>query len=209
MESGGFEYVTKTPQVKDSAEPRRGGKAAISRGGQYPRGGRGGARPVRLDADGNKIGAGSNQRERVPFAGKPREEGHPMDRQSGMGRGRKPVVKRDGQGKFNVGHTGDVAYKKKTDGEPAEEGEVEEQKEEEPKVEEPKVVIKEEVIGISMEDFFANRQKGTGRKEGREAEGVKGAKTEANTAQKVHQATVLQNQYLKGPMAKTADVAVA
>jgi len=160
MEAGGFEYVAK-PQDN---EPKKGGKEASrggrGRGGTYPRGGRGGARPVRMDADGNKIGAGSNARERVPFAGKPREEAHPMDRKSGTGRGRRPQNKRDGAGKGNVGMRDDVAYKKKVDDgeeqktEDKPEEKQEEAQEEEKKEEEPKVIVKTEVIGISMDDFM-------------------------------------------------------
>lgn len=209
MEAGGFEFVSNTQEK--GAEPRRGGRGGrgvASRGGQYSRGGRGGARPVRMDADGNKVGAGSNARERRPFTGKPREDAHPMDRQSGTGRGRKPQNKRDGHGKGNVGQRDDVAYKKKTDEQPAEETPAQEEQKEAPKEEEPKVIIKEEVIGISMDDFFANRQR-VGRKEGREAEGVKGSKVLANESEKVKQSTVLQNQYLKGSVAKVPDSNVA
>jgi len=201
MEAGGFEVISKTPQVQ---EQRRGGKGAATRGGQHSRGGRGGARPVRLDADGNKIGAGSNNRERRPFTGKPREEAHPMDRRDGTGRGRRGN-KRDGHGKANVGHKDDVAYKKKDD---LNEEAPKEETKEEPKVEEPKVIVKEETLGISMDDFFANRST-LSKKEGREAEGVKGSKVQANTDEKSKQSTVVQNTYLKGTVAKTSDSTVA
>jgi len=203
MEAGGFEVVSKNPQQQ---EPRRGGKAAATRGGQHSRGGRGGARPVRLDADGNKVGAGSNNRERRPFAGKPREDAHPMDRRDGTGRGRRPQNKRDGHGKGNVGHSDDVAYKKKDD---LNEGEAaKEETKEEQKVEEPKVIVKEETLGISMDDFFANRST-LSKKEGREAEGLKGAKVQANAEEKNKQSTVVQNTYLKGTVAKTSDAKTA
>jgi len=203
MEAGGFEVISKTPQVQ---EQRRGGKGAATRGGQHSRGGRGGARPVRLDADGNKVGAGSNNRERRPFTGKPREEAHPMDRRDGTGRGRRPQNKRDGHGKGNVGHSDDVAYKKKDD--VNQESAAKEETKEEPKVEEPKVIVKEETLGISMDDFFANRSTLT-KKEGRDAEGVKGTKVQANADEKSKQSTVVQNTYLKGTVAKVSDSKVA
>lgn len=200
MEDGGFNVVSKD-QAKP-AEPKRGGRGA-QRGDHVARGGRG-QRPIRTDADGNKVGAGNNnQRERRPYTGKPREDAHPMDRRSGTGRGRRPENKKEGHGKGNVGQRDDVAYKKKTD-DAGEEEQVEEKKEEAPKVEEPKVIIKEEVIGISIEDFFANRQR-IGKKEGREAEGVKDAKVQAKGDEKVKQATLLQNQYQKGSVATTSD----
>jgi hypothetical protein len=207
MEVGGFEVVAKDQQRNDQAQ-RGGARGARGGRGTHSRGGRGGARPVRLDADGNKVGAGSNNRERRPFTGKPREDAHPMDRKSGTGRGRRPQNKRDGHGKGNVGQSEDVAYKKKQET-GAEEGAAEETKEEKPVEEEqPKVIVKTEVIGVSMDDFFSGRQR-VGRKEGREAEGVKDAKVQANAEEKVKQATVLQNQYLKGSVAKTSDAQVA
>lgn len=166
MEAGGFEVVSNQP----TQEPKRGGKAAASRGGAYPRGGRGGAKAVRTDADGNKIGGGNNNKERRPFTGKAREDAHPMDRRSGTGRGRRPQNKKDGHGRGNVGQRDDVAYKKKSEETPAEgEEKPKEEVKEEKKEEEPKVIVKEEIIGVSMDDFFAGRTK-VGKKEGREAE---------------------------------------
>jgi len=186
MATGGFEVVAKDGQQARTAEvPRRGGRgAARPEGDRRGRGGRGGARPVRLDADGNKIGAGSNNRERRPFTGKPREDAHPMDRKDGTGRGRRPQVKKDGAGKGNVGLGEDQIYKRKGE----ENAPEEEKKEEAPREEEkpePKVQYKEEVIGVSMDDFFGAR-KATGRAQAREAEGVKGAKVEVNEQNKVH-----------------------
>jgi len=86
-----------------------------------------------------------------------------MDRRSGTGRGRKPEDKREGHGRANVGDREDKVYKRRGEtGEEPKEGEtVEEVKVEEPKVEEPKVIIKTEVIGVSMDDFFQGRQRAT------------------------------------------------
>jgi len=195
MAEGGFE-VTDAPRPQTAARGGRGAARGGERGGN--RGGRGGnrgGRGARLDADGNPIAP--QNRERRPFTGKPREDAHPMDRQSGTGRGRRAENKRDGHGKGNWGDRADVTYKKK--GEegteapatttPAEETKVEEKKEE-PKVEEPKVIIKEEIIGVSIDDYFQNKGK-LARAQGRDAEGIKGAKVEARTDAKERQATLL------------------
>ncbi len=195
MANGGFEVVAKdNQQARTQEAPRRGGRgAARPDGDRRGRGGRGGARPVRLDADGNKVGAGSNNRERRPFTGKPREEGHPMDRRDGTGRGRRPVVKKDGAGKGNVGLGEDQVYKRKgEENAPEEETKVEAPREEAREPVEPKVQYKEEVIGVSMDDFFGNRTK-TGRAQAREAEGLKGQKVQENTDVKVQQSTAQQN----------------
>jgi len=191
MADGGFE-VTDSARPQTASRGGRGGRGGEGRGGERGgRGGRGGNRGgrggARLDADGNPIA--NQNRERKPFAGKPREDAHPMDRQSGTGRGRRAENKRDGHGKGNWGDRADVTYKKK-----GEEGEAvasEEKKEEakEVKPEEPKVVVKTEVIGVSMDDFFQNRQK-LGRAQAREAEGIKGQKVEALASEKVKQSTV-------------------
>ena len=206
MQEGGFEVVSKEPTAaRPTTAGGRGGARGGARGGERGnrgRGGRGGARPVRMDADGNMIGAGDKPRERRPFTGKPREEGHPMDRQSGAGRGNRPENKRDGHGKGNWGDKEDKTYKKK--GEAGEE----EEKVEEKKEEEPKVTVKTEVIGVSMDDFFAGRERKT-KAEARAAEGIKGAKIVEVKSEKVHQTTVQQNTYLKGAIAVTADQKVA
>jgi hypothetical protein len=208
MAEGGFEVVSKDPTAARPQTASRGGRGGErgrgGRGGRGgDRGGRGGApRPVRMDADGNPIGAGDKPRERRPFAGKPREEAHPMDKHSGAGRGRRAENKRDGHGKGNWGDKEEVAYKKK--GEAGEE----EEKVTEKKVEEPKVIVKEEIVGVSIDDFFAGKDR-KGKAEARATEGIKGAKVEQNQGEKVHQSTVMQNQYLKGVAAKTADVEVA
>jgi hypothetical protein len=145
----------------------------------------------RLDADGNPIR--SERRERQPFRGKPREEGHPFDRQSGAGRGRRPVEKKDGAGKFSEGYKPDVAYKKKTDeGEDGEEVPAEEEK-----VNRAPVVtetIIEEVIGVSLEDFFKTRAV-VGKKEARKAEGVQGKKVTQHEPTKENQSTQLKTNY--------------
>jgi len=203
MEVGGFEVTEKS--ARTTQEPRRGGRGAAHRGGTMSRGGRGGARPVRIDADGNKVGAGSNNRERRPFTGKPREEAHPMDRRDGTGRGRRGGAnKRDGGRKPNA-EEGD--YKKKDkDGE---ESAAKEETKEEPKVEEPKVIVKEEILGMSMDDYFGSRT-ALAKKEGRATEGLKGAKTQEFTDKKTEAVkTVVQNTYLKGTVAKKSDATVA
>jgi hypothetical protein len=116
MEAGGFEVVSKTQEKSQPEGPRRGGRGERGRGGAATKSGRGGARPVRTDADGQPIGFGEgNEIKRRPFTGKPREDAHPMDRKSGTGRGRRPINKKDGHGKGNVGQRDDVAYKKKTE----------------------------------------------------------------------------------------------
>jgi hypothetical protein len=176
MAEGGFE-VTETNRA-----PTRGGRGGAMRGGD--RGGRGGDRggrgrgdrprtaAPRLDADGNPIR--QERKERQPFRGKPREEAHPYDRKSGTGRGRRPEDKREGHGKFNTGDKETVTYKQKgTVGEDGEEAPVEEKKVAEP---EP-VVVEMETIGYSMEEYLANKMF-KGKKEARNAEGVKGAKVE-------------------------------
>jgi len=97
-----------------------------------------------------------------------------MDRKDGTGRGRRPD-KKGGAGKGNTGLSEEVLYKKKQL--PGEEGAEEEEKKEEVKKEEvpeePKVTIKTEVIGVSMDDFFANRDRRQ-KAQARDAEGVKG-----------------------------------
>lgn len=207
----GFEVVQK--EGERGGEPRRGGRgAARPDTAKQGRGGRGGARAVREDADGNKIGGGSNAEKRRPFTGKPREDAHPMDRQSGMGRGtRKPHFKKGGAGKGNIGVAGDVQYKKKgEEGEEEAKGETKETKEEpkEEKKEEPKVIIKEEVIGISIDDFFANRTV-KGPAQARAAEVVQKKDLKLNDQQKEAQVTQQASGYQKNAYAKTTDAQVA
>lgn len=84
MAEGGFEVVDKTGGAPKQEGQRggRGGRGGEGRGGRgAARGGEGRAdfRSVRKDADGNPIEP-ANKREKRPFTGKPREEGHPMDR---------------------------------------------------------------------------------------------------------------------------------
>lgn len=209
LEGEGFEVVANENE-RGAEQPRRGGRgAARPETAKRGRGGRGGARAVREDADGNKVGAGSNQRERRPFTGKPREEDHPMDRQSGFGRGIRPNYKKGGFGKGNIGLSDDVAYKKKGEVEPEAATEEKPAVEEEKKVEEPpKVQYKVEVIGVSIDDFLNTRQRKE-KAQGREAEGFKEKNAQQATEQKVTQATLQQNQYLKGTVAKTSDVETA
>lgn len=204
MEEGGFEMINKTGETKKRDEPKQheGGRG---RGRGNGRGGRGG-NITRLDQDGNPVREHANK-ERQPFAGKPREGAHPYDRKSGTGRGRRPENKRDGHGKGNWGDNQEQVYKQKgTDEGDERKPEEEEKKKEEPKEkEEEKVQVIEEVIGVSLDDFKQTRN-ATQKKEARQAEGIKGAKVEAHADEKEKQSTVLQNQYLKGGMAKTADV---
>ena len=195
MSTSCFEVVDKTggaPKT-DGQRGGRGGRGGPNRGGRgAARGGEGRAdfRSVRKDADGNPIEP-ANKREKRPFTGKPREDAHPMDRRSGTGRGRRAEFKKDGHGKGNIGDNEATQYKRK--GETGEEEvKAEAPKQEEKKVEEPKVIIKEEVIGVSLDDFLSNKNR-VARKEAREAEGVKGAKIEA-AAEKQKQSTLLQNQ---------------
>lgn len=215
LAEGGFDVTTKGRAPAQA--PQRGGGEGRGRGGRGGRGGegrgrggadrgRGGADGVqrrprtaapRLDADGNPI----KQKEHKPFTGKAREDAHPFDKKSGTGRGRRPFDKKEGHGKFNTGDKEHVAYKKK--GDDGEEVAVEEVKE--AKVEAPVPEPEMEIIGYSMDEFMAGK-KMVGKKESRAAEGVKGAKVQANDSVKVHQETVQQNKYAKDTLATTTDV---
>ena len=167
------------------------------RGRGFGRGGRGGDRggrgrgggfnrprtAVHTDADGNPV----EQRERgqrQPFRGKPREDGHPYDRQDGTGKGRRGD-KKGGHGKANWGAQDDKVYKKK--GEETEEKKAEETVEEK---KEPEPQYVEEIVGYSLEDFLADKSYGTA-KEARKAEGVKDKNTKAHGEAKEKQSTVL------------------
>jgi hypothetical protein len=87
----------------------------------------------------------------------------------------------------------DVAYKKKVEeGEEGEEVPVEEEKVNRAPVVTETVV--EEIIGVSLEDFFKTRSVGV-KKEARKAEGVQGKKVEQFEANKVNQTTVLKTNY--------------
>lgn len=216
LEADGFAVVSKDNNSQAQRGERggrganrggdRGGRGGDRRGRGAPRGGARGGAGARTDADGNKIGADNyhNNDRTEHFTGKPRQEAHPMDRQSGTGRGRRPVNKRDGAGKANVGYDEKMAYKKKQDGE-GEATKEEEKVEEVPA--EPKIKTKTEVIGVSMQDYLQSHTM-LSKKQAREAEIIK-EKTEASSVQKVHQSTVLQNQYQKGSVAKTSDKEVA
>lgn len=180
----------------------RGGYGGRGRGGQAGRG-RGGAGPrprtaYKQDAEGNVV-VDPARKERKPFAGKAREEGHPYDRKDGTGKGRRGD-KKDGHGKGNWGKEGGV-YKQKgeeTAEKPAEKEEavVEEEKKQ------PEPEYREEILGYSLDDFLAGKQT-TSKKEGRAADKLT-QKVEARGGEKEKQSTVLQNQYLKGAVAKTA-----
>jgi hypothetical protein len=193
MAEGGFEVTDagRAPATRGGKDAARGGERGGrgGRGGERGGRGRGGDRPktaiVRTDADGNPLA--DTRKERQPFRGKPREEGHPFDRRSGTGRGRRPEDKRDGHGKFNTGDKETVTYKQKKsvpEEAPAEtpvEAPVEEKK-----VPEPEPVVEMETIGYSMEEYLANKNF-KGKKEARAAEGIKGAKVAANDAAKEKQ----------------------
>ena len=122
-------------------------------------------------------------------------------RRDGTGRGRRPD-KKDGHGKGNWGDKPDVTYKKKgTDEE--ESKEPKKAVEEEQKVEKVKMIT--EIIGYSLEDVVG-QQKTVAKKEVRKAEGITGTKVESNTTEKLHQSTLLQNQYQKDTLATQTDV---
>lgn len=152
-----------------------------------------GAKPragYKQDAEGN-ITRDGERRQKKPFDGKPREDGHPYDRKDGTGKARR-VRKERGE---------NPEYKKK-----GEEGEEEKKGDENAKpVEEvkrePKIEYKTEVVGYSLDEVMAGRTFGT-KKEARKAEGVK-AKTVEKTDAKEKQSTVVQNTYMKGTSAPT------
>lgn len=193
MAEGGFEVVNKDNAPKPKT--REGGPRPQTGRGGRGRGGDRGPRPrPQLDADGNPI----KRKEREPFRGNP-------DRKPGFGstRGGRQGDRKGGHGKFGTGDKQDVAFKQKGEAGVTEtpEGKTEATVEEEKKEE---VEVITETIGISMEEFLANKM-GGGKKEARQAEGIKGAKVQALDTTKSKQSTVLQNQYLKGAVAKTAD----
>lgn len=129
-----------------------------------------------------------------------------MDKQSGMGRGRKPTDRKGGAGKGNWGEREDVTYKRKREQIKGEDGEVKEPKEgegeeakveapvEEEKKEEIKEEVVEEILGVSLADFRKDRNYGN-RAEARAAEGMKDKKAEIATAVKVNQSTMLKNDH--------------
>lgn len=130
-----------------------------------------------------------------------------MDKQSGMGRGRKPNDRKGGAGKANWGEREDVTYKRKREQVKGEDGEVKEPKEgeeeEEAKVEAPVEEVKkeeikeevvEEILGVSLADFRKDRNYGN-RAEARAAEGMKDKKAEIATADKIKQSTVQKNEH--------------
>jgi hypothetical protein len=169
MAEGGFE-VEVAGRQQNTQRGGRGGFEGRGRGGEgRGRGGRGGegrggrgrggadgqaerrprtAQAPKLDADGNPI----KQKEHKKFEGKPRQEEHPFDRRSGTGRGRRPVDKKEGHGKFNTGDKEHVAYKKK--GETGEDAPAEEEVKE-AKVEAPVPEPEMEIIGFSLDEFMA------------------------------------------------------
>jgi len=208
MGEGGFEMVNN--QRPQTAARGRGGRGGGGRGGDRPRtAGRGGGdrpqgqRPPRLDQDGNPIrgarggrGAqrGGDRGGRGNFTGEGKE-GDRKDRTGRANRGNK----KDGEGRANWGGDNEREYKKKSADEatePVEEVKV---------ARDPSPQYIEEIIGVSLDDFFKG-YKGTQKKEARAAEGIKGEKTKASDGGKTHQETVQKNQYLKGTVAKTADV---
>lgn len=188
MAEGGFEVTNDQDRGAARQERGRGGRGGRGgEGGEYRgrggegrgRGGRGrggGDRPrtgYKLDADGNKV----QFQERGPpgkFEGKPRENWHPFDKESGAGRGRRPTDRKGGAGKFNTGERPDRAYKRKgedgeaepkaegapADGEEAKGEDAPVEVEEEKKEEKPKEEVIEEIIGYSLDDFRKTKNYG-------------------------------------------------
>jgi hypothetical protein len=88
------------------------------------------------------------------FEGKPREDGHPMDRQDGTGRGRR--VRKDGGDRKWTKPEGEVAG---VAGEETKEGEQKPVRERKPREEQPKPEpIVEEEIGFTLNDYMAAKQ---------------------------------------------------
>lgn len=126
------------------------------------------------------------------------------------------LTKKEGHGRSNWGGNQSMQYKQKgdtafgddKDGEKKKEGTEggeEGKKEEEVKVKEEEKVV-EEIIGVSLDDFKKEKfSKAGSKKEGREAEGIKGAKVEDFKIEKVHQETILKNQYGYSTHAKAAN----
>ena len=175
MAEGGFKVEEAgRPQTATRGGDRggyRGGDRGAPRGGDRGRGGRGGRgrgdgprepREPRLDAEGNPI----KEREHKPFRGKPREEGHPYDRKSGAGRGRKPDDKKGGHGRFNDGDKPAYKPKNQEGGEGAEE--VKEEKVREYKKPEPVPEPEMEQFAFSLDEIMATKTM-LGRKEARGA----------------------------------------
>lgn len=171
---------------KDAARPQtgRGGRGGGFKDGQRPRAG------YKTDAEGNQTKEGMT-RQRKPYQGETQKDGtQRFDRQDGTGKARRE--RKD---------YGDKNYRKKGEGEEEKKGG--EEPVEEKKEREPKVQYKEEVIGYSLDDVLAGKKFG-GRKEARQAEGVK-AKTVAGQTKQEKQSTLLQQQYLKGTAAPTVN----
>lgn len=119
------------------------------------RGGRGG----RGDRRGGRGGRGVAREGGRRFEGKPREDAHPMDKKSGTGRGKRDTQK-GGHGKGNWGtdkaaaDAGKKEVVEETKDEPVKtnDNEVEEQK-----VEEFEEVTIVQEVGISLDDFLAQK----------------------------------------------------
>lgn len=205
MAEGGFEVVAQTSSApqrggRGGGDRGRGGRGGGDRGGRGrggERGGRGDGKPrgdrprtaLKVDAEGNPV-VEKFRGDKKKFEGKPREEGHPYDRRSGTGRGRRPEQKRDGHGKSNWGDKPEVTYKQKgaeagSEAKPTE-GAPEEEKKEEP--EEEKVELVTEILGVSLDDFKQG-VKGLAKKEGRKADVIK-EKVQENATTKEKQSTL-------------------
>lgn len=217
MAEGGFSVVQ--AEGKDAKPTGGKGAANLAKHGHHE-GHRAGYKHA---AEGVDV---KERRERQPFRGKAREEGHPYDRRDGTGAARRGDRKA-GFGRGGWGERPDQIYKRK--GEDDEEfahdvtkpkqqhgrgghtqhrpqrdhKDKEEKKEKEEEKAEVQVV--EEVIGYSLDEVIGQRAQATGRKEARAPEGVKGEKVQALDAEKVKQSTVQQNQYAKDTLAKQAD----
>lgn len=186
-------------------EGGRGGRGGGDRGGRGgDRGGRGGARgsgrprtAYKTDVEGNQSVQYDKRRERKPYQGEVKEGGERRyDRKDGTGAGKRGD-KKGGHGRANWGRDGEYRQK----GEPKEEKEAKPEEEKKEK-EEEEVKYIEEIIGVSMEDYFKERVVTQKKAPGREAQKIS-AKVEEKKEGKEKQSTTVQNTYLKGTVAKT------
>ena len=163
-----------TNDRRTQTQSRRGGRPATA-GGDRGRGGRGrGDRGGRGRGDmqrgGRGRGAGEREGGRRRYEGKPREDAHPMDRKSGTGRGKRDTQK-GGHGKGNWGTdkaAADTAQKDAADVEEKKEettgaaasaaaDDTTQDKVEEKKVEEFEEVVEIQDVGMTLDDFLAQK----------------------------------------------------
>ncbi len=201
---------------EDGDRPRfeRGPREEGGRGGRGGRGRGRGDRPPRQTEEGEVVEGGdegiadTERKERVDFEGKeqrfqgkPREQWHKYDRQSGTGRGR--GLPKGGHGKGNWGDQNDevkgqTEAPEESPKKPTEEGEVpaeevktaeeEEQKEEEAQEERyrdaPEEKEEEEEKGLTFQEYLAQKKKATFKKEARKPEELKKTGIEKVEAQR-------------------------